>query len=119
MHLHVLAVASQYSPVFSPEQEATVEVHMHSPFPPFPAALQYIPVVSVEQDARFAVHLQALLLASQYDPVASPLQELAVPHLHRPGFIVVSQTSPATEQVTPSHGSTKIGANRDMIVDNI
>ena len=71
--------------------------------------------MSPEQEARFAVHLHALLLASQYDPVDNPLQEVAVPHLHSPGFVVVSQTSPATEQVTPSHGSTKMEANRDMI----
>ena len=38
--------------------------------------------------------------------MVSPAQELAVPHLHSPGLVVLSQTSPDTEHVTPTHGST-------------
>ena len=40
VHLQALDDASQSVPVVKPVQEARSDVHLHSPFPPFPAELQ-------------------------------------------------------------------------------
>ena len=79
VHLHSPSEASQKG-ACRLEHASNVDVHLHILF----AESQYSPLLSPAQDATVALHLHWLFSESQYCPLDFPLQVSAAPHLHSP-----------------------------------